>query len=342
MVEQATRKHGDFTLPAAQTAVTSGPSLRLVFCGTPEFALPSLAACAGAGHRVELVLTQPDRPQGRAMQNTPPPVKQWALSHGLKVEQPETLRRNDLLQSQLHSIAPDAIVVVAFGRIIPRWMLDLPRLGNINVHGSLLPKYRGAAPIQWAVANGESMTGVTTMLLEEGLDTGPILEQAELGIARDATASELFPQLASLGSQLLLSTLAGLADGTLRPTPQDDAQATLAPILRRGDGRFDFDLPASVLFNRWRGFQPWPGAFTTLLGKKIILSQLKFNSPVTAPVPDTSSAPGSLLLEAGHLYVACGQASWLEIVALQPEGKRAMPAADFVRGQQKMEGARFG
>jgi methionyl-tRNA formyltransferase len=316
--------------------------LRLVFCGTPEFAVPSLQACVEAGHRVELVLTQPDRPQGRLMQTTPPPVKRWALDHGLSVQQPESLRHNDLLQAQLQSIAPDAIAVVAYGRIIPRWMLDLPPLGNINVHGSLLPKYRGAAPIQWAVANGEPVTGVTTMLLEQGLDTGPMLERVELPIPLDATASDLFPQLAALGASLLISTLAGLAGKTLQPVAQEHAQATLAPILKRDDGRVDFELSASVLFNRWRGFQPWPGAFTTLLGKKIILSQLKLNRPATTDVPGALREPGSLLFDAGHLYVACGQSSWLEIVALQPEGKRAMPAADFVRGHQKIEGARFG
>jgi methionyl-tRNA formyltransferase len=329
-------------LSGTSITVPADRPLRLVFCGTPEFAVPSLAACVGAGHNVALVITQPDRPQGRSMQLVAPPVKVWAVAHGLTVEQPETLRNHEALRARLESIAPDAIAVVAYGRIIPSWMLHLPPLGNINVHGSLLPKYRGAAPIQWAIAKGEVLTGVTTMLLEKGLDTGPMLEQAELPIPPDATAADLFPQLAALGASLLLSTLASLAAGTLSPTLQDDALATLAPILKRADGLVDFTLPASTIFNRWRGFQPWPGAFTLLNGKKLALTTLKQNGPVTCTATDGQVAPGSLLLEGNQLFVACGDRQWLEIAMLQPEGKRAMLAADFLRGHYNLAGAHFG
>ncbi len=316
---------------------TARKPLRLVFCGTPEFAVPTLEAVVGGGHEVALVLTQPDRPMGRGMQTSASPVKQWASAHGLAVEQPEKIRNNVVLRERLEAIAPDAILVVAYGRIIPPWMLALPPLGHINLHGSLLPKYRGAAPIQWAVAHGEILTGVVTMLLEEGLDTGPVLERAELAIAPDATAAELFPQLAALGAPLMLSTLDGLATGTLRPQAQDAAAATYAPILTREDGRIDFNRNATEIYNRWRGFQPWPGAWTMLGGKKFT---------VTRMAPDANrivtSAPGTLFVEAGHLHACCGGGTAMELLEVQLEGKRAMPTADFLRGYPQTAGARLG
>src|SRR5580704_13268225 len=214
--------------------------MKLVFCGTPQFAVPSLERLAVAGFDVQLVVTQPDRPQGRGMELTAPPVKQSALKLGLPILQPEKIKKNEEFRVQLTALQPDAIIVVGYGRIIPPWMLTLPRFGNINVHASLLPKYRGAAPIQWALANGEVETGVTTMLLEEGLDTGPILQQQSLQISEHETAVELSPRLAAAGAQLLLTTLQGLERGTVTPIRQDDARATLAPILQREDGRVDF------------------------------------------------------------------------------------------------------
>ncbi len=311
--------------------------LRLVFCGTPEFAVPTLEAVAAAGHEVALVLTQPDRPVGRGMQTAASPVKQWALAHGLTVDQPETIRNNAALRERLEAIAPDAILVVAYGRIIPLWMLALPRLGNINLHGSLLPKYRGAAPIQWAVAHGETVTGAVTMLLEEGLDTGPVLERAEFPIAPEATAAELFPRLAALGAPLMLSTLDGLAAGTLKAQPQDAAGATHAPILTREDGRIDFHRSANKIYNRWRGFQPWPGAWTLLGGKKFTVTRM-------APAATTSvvNEPGTLIVEGEHLYACCGQGTAVELPEVQLEGKRAMPAADFLRGHPQLGGTRLG
>ncbi len=209
-----------------------------------------------------------------------PPVKQTALAAGLSVTQPEKIRNNAEFRARLEAIAPDAIVVVAYGRIIPPWMLALPRLGCINLHASLLPKYRGAAPIQWAVAMGETVTGNTTMLLEEGLDTGPILLQRQIAIGPEQTAADLFDVLANAGAPLVVETLTGLADGTIQPHPQNNAVATLAPILEREDGQIDFaGHTATEIWNRWRGFQPWPGAFTMLEGKKLIVHRMKVGGP---------------------------------------------------------------
>lgn len=274
------------------------------------------------------------------MQLVASPVKQWALAHGLSVVQPAKVRSNEELRAQLEAIAPDAILVVAYGRIIPPWMLALPRLGNINLHGSLLPKYRGAAPIQWAVANGETVTGVTTMLLEEGLDTGPILQQEELPIAPDATAADLFPQLAALGAPLLLSTLLGLDDGSLVPQPQDHAAATQAPILTRDDGRIDFSRTASAVYNRWRGFQPWPGAWTMLAGRKFTINRMRPAAEhATLPATDT---PGRLFVHSGSLYAECAQGTAIQLLAVQLEGKRSTPAADFLRGHPQIADTHLG
>ena len=314
--------------------------LRLVFCGTPQFAAPTLEALIAAGHEIALVVSQPDRPIGRKQILTAPPVKQTALARGLEVTQPEKIKNNAEFRARLESIAPDAIVVVAYGRIIPKWMLDLPRLGCINLHGSLLPKYRGAAPIQWAVAMGESVTGNTTMLLEEGLDTGPMLLQQEFPIEPEQTAADLFVELSIKGAPLVVETLTGLADGSIKPKPQDHSQATLAPILNREDGRMDFAArTATDLWNRWRGFQPWPGAFTTLDEKKLIVHKLK---PV--PPPESGSAqssPGQLSIEGHHIFVACANGTALELLELQPEGKNRMTAAEFLRGNPIAAGTRL-
>jgi methionyl-tRNA formyltransferase len=264
--------------------------MKLVFCGTPQFAVPTLHALLEAGHEVALVVSQPDRRVGRDQQLTAPPVKQAALAAGLTVVQPEKIRANEEFRAQLEALAPDAIVVVAYGRIIPPWMLALPRLGCINLHASLLPKYRGAAPIQWAVARGETVTGNTTMLLEEGLDTGPILLQQAFAIAPEMTAVELFEELALAGAPLVVQTLAGLNDGSIQPQPQNHARATLAPILTREDGRMDFSAyTADELKNRWRGFQPWPGAFTTLGGKKLIVHRINVANAASLSLPVKAS-----------------------------------------------------
>jgi methionyl-tRNA formyltransferase len=313
--------------------------MKLVFCGTPTFAVPTLQALLAAGHEIELVVSQPDRPVGRNQQLTGPPVKLAALAAGLPVTQPEKIRNNLEFRSQLEAIAPDAIVVVAYGRIVPPWMLALPRLGCINLHGSLLPKYRGAAPIQWAVAMGDAVTGNTTMLLEEGLDTGPILLQQTLPIAADQTAADLFDLLAHAGAPLVVETLAGLAGGTLQPQPQNHALATLAPILNREDGRIDFAARTALdLLNRWRGFQPWPGAFTTFDGKKLIVHRM---SVIDAPT-SASAEPGQIRIQDHRLLVACAQNTWLEFLELQLEGKKRLAAAEFLRGNPLPANVRLG
>jgi methionyl-tRNA formyltransferase len=312
--------------------------LRLVFCGTPQFAVPTLEALIAVGHEIALVVSQPDRPVGRKQVLTPSPVKQTALAHGLEVTQPEKIKNNTEFRARLGAIAPDAIVVVAYGRIIPKWMLDLPGLGCINLHGSLLPKYRGAAPIQWAVAMGETVTGNTTMLLEEGLDTGPILLQQQVPIRPEQTSVDLFHELSIHGAPLVVETLRGLANGNIAPRQQDHSLATLAPILDREDARMDFALhTATELWNRWRGFQPWPGAFTTLDGKKLIVHQI---NPVFSP--DPIAAPGEVLVERTRIFVACAKTTALEFFELQPEGKGKMTAAEFLRGNPITSGARLG
>lgn len=310
--------------------------MKLVFCGTPAFAVPSFHALREAGHSIELVLSQPDRPSGRGLVLSAPPVKQAAVEAGIPVLQPEKIRNNAELRQRLEAIAPDAIIVVAYGRIIPRWMLDLPRYGNINVHGSLLPKYRGAAPIQWAVARGERVTGVTTMLLEEGLDTGDMLLQRELSIGPADTAEMLFPQLAELGAPLLVETLAGLERGAVVGRKQNDAEATLAPLLTRDDGRIDASRSGHEIYDRWRGFQPWPGAWTTVRGKKLTLQRLVLSSE------DPGSEPGVFAVRGERLYLAAGDGAGLEVLELQLEGKRRMATAELLRGHGVLDGDRLG
>jgi methionyl-tRNA formyltransferase len=323
--------------------------VKLVFCGTPQFAVPTLHALIAAEHEIALVVSQPDRPVGRSQVLTAPPVKQTALAAGLEVTQPEKIKNNPEFRERLEAIAPDAIVVVAYGRIIPPWMLSLPRLnhpknssvgtptGCINLHASLLPKYRGAAPIQWAVAMGETVTGNTTMLLEEGLDTGPILLRQEIPIAPGQSAAELFDVLAKSGAPLVVKTLAGLDDATIVPKQQDHSHATLAPLLTREDGRMDFAKhTARELWNRWRGFQPWPGAYTNLEGKKLIVHRMQVSQK------NETAEPGSIEICDGAMLVACAQGTWIEVVELQLEGKKRMTASEFLRGAALRSGVRLG
>ena len=298
--------------------------LTLVFCGTPRYPVPTQDPMVEAGFHVPLVVTQPDKPRGRGLDLSASPVKKRAAEIGLHVAQPEKIKNNEEFRSQLAEIQPDAIIVVGYGRIIPQWMIDLPPLGNLNVHASLLPKYRGAAPIQWAIANGETVTGVTTMRIDAGLDTGDILLQRELPISRQDTAETLAPPLASLGANLLVETLKGLQDGTVIPRPQDDANSSLAPILKRENGQIDFSRSAVDIFNRLRGFQPWPGAFTSFRGR---------NLQVWSARPEQRSVPsGRLAVEGDHLLAGCGESTALELLEIQIEGKKRMPARDFIHG----------
>jgi methionyl-tRNA formyltransferase len=319
--------------------MTSAESrLKLVFCGTPQFAVPALEALLSSRHQVQFVVSQPDRPAGRDQHVAATPVKQTALAAGIAVTQPEKIRSNAEFRAQLEAVKPDAIVVVAYGRIIPPWMLTLPRLGCINLHASLLPKHRGAAPIQWAIAMGDAYTGNTTMLLEEGLDTGPILMQQTVEIGPEQTAADMFPILAAKGAPLVLETLAGLARGTIQPEPQNHEGATFAPLLDREDGRMDFAArTATELYNRWRGFQPWPGAFTALNGKNLIVHRMAI-----VHASQAGPEPGGVVVQDGHLLAACAGNTWVELLEVQLEGKKRMTAAEFLRGNLLAADARLG
>jgi methionyl-tRNA formyltransferase len=310
--------------------------MRLVFCGTPQFAVPTLLALIDAGHEIALVVTQPDRPSGRGMQLVAPPVKRIAEAAGLDIYQPEKIKTNEELRARLTAIGADAIIVVAYGRIIPRWMLELPRYGNLNLHGSLLPKYRGAAPIQWAIARGETVTGVTTMRLDEGLDTGDMLLRREVPIGAAETAEDLYPKLSQIGAEVMIQTLLGLESGSIVPAKQDHSAASLAPILTREDGMINFGFNAKEIHDRWRGFQPWPGAWTTVEGKKLLVSRM-LPAHVAASVK-----PGFAHIDQGRLYASCGAGSWITMEEVQLEGKRRMPSEDFLRGFPLKSGDRFG
>jgi len=299
--------------------------MRLVFLGTPAFAVPTLERIVAAGHEVAAVVTQPDRPRGRGQQSAFPPVKETAVRLGLSVYQPERVRRPEAVE-HLRELAPEAMVVVGYGQIIPQVVIDIAPLGIINVHASLLPKYRGAGPIQWAIANGETRTGVTTMRINAGLDTGDMLLKVETEIGADETAVELGGRLAQTGADLLVETLAGLAGGTIVPEPQDDSQASYAPLLKKEDGRIDWSAIAATIHNRARGFQPWPGAYTTFRGQT--LHVWKTRGPAIA-----SGASAGRIVRLRPLVVSCGEGE-LELVEVQLEGRKRVAASDFVNGQR--------
>jgi methionyl-tRNA formyltransferase len=311
-----------------------GQFLTLVFCGTPRFAVPTLEALVRAGLSVALVVTQPDKPRGRGLAVAPSPVKQSTLALQLPITQPESIKTNDQFRAQLTALKPDAIIVVGYGRIIPQWMIDLPRLGNINLHASLLPKYRGAAPIQWAIARGETVTGVTSMRIDAGLDTGDILLQKEIPINATDTAETLAPALAAIGAGLMVETLQGLQAATIRPRPQDHAKATLAPILKKEDGRIDFQRSAQEVCNRLRGFQPWPGGFTSFRGKNLHVWD--------AATSQHSLPAGELLADHDRLFVGCGGGTALTLLEVQPEGKKRMAVRDFIHGYRPQTGEKLG
>jgi len=304
--------------------------MELVFCGTPQFAVPTLEKLVNSGFDVGLVVTQPDRPKGRGLELVGSPVKQTAERMGIPVYQPEKIKTNEELRGKLESIAPDAIIVVGYGRIIPSWMLQLPKYGNINLHASLLPKYRGAAPIQWAIASGESVTGVTTMRIDEGLDTGDMLLQREMAIAAEDISPTLAPRMAAIGAELMIETLRGLQSGSIRPQKQADSQATLAPVLKKEDGKIDFSRSAQEIYNRFRGFQPWPGAFTSFRGKRL---------GITAMRPASEEGRRlQLLVKDGQLFAGCGDSRTIELLEVQPEGKKRISAKDFLHGYRPVTG----
>jgi len=295
--------------------------VKLVFMGTPAFAVPSLERTVEAGHEVAAVVTQPDRPKGRGQNDAMSPVKEAALRLGLAVQQPERVRRAEVVE-QLRALAPEAMVVVGYGQIIPKAILDIPPLGIINVHASLLPKYRGAAPIQWAIARGETSTGVTTMRINEGLDTGDMLLKWETAIGPEENAVELGRRLAVAGAELLVRTLDRLP--AIKPEPQDESQATYAPILKKEDGKIDWTLSAREILNRIRGFEPWPGGYGFLRGQRFHIW--------SAAIGDQKLPPGALRAVNRKLYAGCGSEESIELREVQLEGKKRMPAAAFMNG----------
>jgi methionyl-tRNA formyltransferase len=311
--------------------------MRLIFCGTPGFAVPTLERLIAERFVIDLVMTNPDEPSGRGYELKAPPVKQVALRAGLRVFQPPRLKESATIEF-LSRFQPDAIVVVAYGHIIPKTMIDLPRWGCINLHASLLPKYRGAAPIQWALIRGETGTGVTTMRIDEGLDTGDILLKREVDVKNEDTTETLGERLSLVGADLMVETLRRVEHGDLQPRPQDHAQATPAPILKKEDGRIDWALPARDIWNRIRGLRPWPGAYTTFRGKNFHIW-----SAIQPTVGEPHHfEPGALVGEHGTLLVACGQGTLLEAEEIQLEGRKRLPAREFLNGVRLSAGERLG
>ncbi|MCL2508828.1 MAG: methionyl-tRNA formyltransferase [Oscillospiraceae bacterium] len=298
--------------------------MKVVFMGTPDFAVPCLQRLIADGHDVTGVFTQPDKPKGRGNVIAAPPVKEEALKNGIAVYQPRSMRDGEALEI-LREITPELIVVVAFGKILPKEILELPRFGCINIHASLLPKYRGAAPVQWAVLNGESVTGVTSMQMDEGLDTGDILIKAQTEIGENETAGDVLERLSCLGADVLSKTLSALTDGSLRPEKQDSSQSTHAPMLAKELCPIDWTRSAREIHNQIRGLSPWPVATAVIYGKKVKIHESKLCGL-------TGGNLGEIMESGGRLIVSCGNFECLEIITVQAEGKKAMNAADFLRG----------
>ena len=302
--------------------------------GTPEFAVPSLERLILDNHEVVAVFTQPDKPAGRGKALHQPPVKTFALEHGIPVLQPAKIKTNEEVRTTFETISPDACVVAAYGKILPPWMLAIPRFGCINVHASLLPKYRGAAPINWAIANGEKETGVTIMAIDAGMDTGPMLAKRSIAIGDRETAPELSARLSRVGAELLSETLPCIERGAIKPAIQDDDQATYAPMLKREDGRLGWQMRASEISNRVRAFQPWPGTYTDFRGARLTIWRAN-DCPETAPYAASGSAPepGTILnIDEAGITVICSGASALLIEEVQVEGKRRVSAREFANG----------
>jgi methionyl-tRNA formyltransferase len=314
--------------------------MRIVFCGTPEFAVPALRELlANPEFIIEAVVTQPDRPRGRGQRVSASPVKEVAVEAGVRIYQPESMK-SDAAREFLVEIKPDAAVIIAYGQIIPRRLLEIPRLGWMNLHGSLLPKYRGAAPIAWAIINGESKTGVTTMRLDPGLDTGPILMQKEIEIGGDETAPELAKRMAETGAPLVVESLVKLDGGEIAPVPQNSGEASYAPILTKEDGRIDWAQTAGEIYDRIRGLAPWPGAFTTFRGKLCHV----WGRPADAAGHTSRGGqePGSLGVDNAVIEVICGKGTRLRLEAVQLEGRKRVSAREFVNGARLGSGERLG
>jgi methionyl-tRNA formyltransferase len=323
--------------------------MKVVFCGTPQFAVPTLQhLLSHPQFEIVAVLTQPDRPSGRGMQITFSPVKETALAAGVPVHQPEKVRSPES-RELFEQLAPDCVVIIAYGQIIPAALLPIPKYGWINLHGSLLPKYRGAAPIQWAIAQGETTTGLTTMRIDAGMDTGDVLLRKEMDIGPRETTRELAARMAEAGATLMAETLRGIAAGTLVPQPQQHDQATYAPMLNKEDGRIEWTRPAEEIYNRMRAFTPWPGAYTTLRGRTChIVAEPVSKQASEAASGDTgvsdraTAAPGTVRLTKDGLRVLCGRATELRVLSVKTEGGRLLDAMEFALGARLTEGERFG
>lgn len=312
-------------------------ALRIVFCGTPEFAVPSLRRLAERPEfSIEAVITQPDRPRGRGQHVSSSPVKETALEIGLHVFQPESIK-SESSQDFLKRDSPDAVVIIAYGQIIPARLLTIPRLGWINLHASLLPRYRGAAPIHWAIANGETVTGLTTMQIDAGMDTGPTLLRQEVEIGPDETAPELAARMSVLGANLIAESLLQFDRGEISPAPQEEKDATYAPILKREVGRIDWERPAQQIYNRMRGFTPWPGSYSTFRGQTCHL----WGRPDARGAPETHIAPGDIVPSTKEIYVVCGERTCLRLESVQIEGRKKISAREFANGARLAHGERF-
>jgi len=312
-------------------------ALRIVFCGTPEFAVPSLRRLAERPEfSVEAVITQPDRPRGRGQHVSSSPVKEAALEIGLHVYQPETIK-SESAQEFLKRVAPDAVVIIAYGQIIPARLLTIPRLGWLNLHASLLPRYRGAAPIHWAIANGETITGLTTMQIDAGMDTGPTLLRREVEIGPDETAPELAARMSAIGADLIAESLLRFDRGDISPTPQDEISASYAPILKKEDGRIDWRRPAHQIYNRMRGFAPWPGAYTTFRGQTCHL----WGRPETRGDTGEHIESGEIISFAKEIFIVCGEGTCLRLEFVQVEGRKKISAREFANGARIGPAERF-
>jgi methionyl-tRNA formyltransferase len=312
-------------------------ALRIVFCGTPEFAVPSLRRLADRPEfSLEAVITQPDRPRGRGRHVSGSPVKDAALEIGLHVYQPESIK-TESSQEFLKRVAPDAVVIIAYGQIIPARLLTIPRLGWLNLHGSLLPRYRGAAPIQWAIANGETITGLTTMQIDAGMDTGPTLLRREVEIGEDEIAPELAARMSAVGAELITESLLRFARGEIAPAPQDPTNVSYAPILKKENGRIDWELPAQQIYNRMRGFTPWPGSYSTFRGQTCHL----WGRPETQGMAVEQFMPGEIVSLPKEIYAVCGEGTCLRLVSVQIEGRKKISAREFANGAHLAAGERF-
>jgi methionyl-tRNA formyltransferase len=300
--------------------------------GTPEFAVPSLARLISDGHDVVAVFTQPDKPAGRGKQMHTPPVKTLSLEHGIPVYQPAKIKTNEDVRAVFEQTAPDACIVAAYGKILPQWLLAIPKLGCINVHASLLPDYRGAAPINWAIANGETETGVTIMQMDPGMDTGPMLSKRAISIGDEETAPELSARLSRVGAELLSETLPRIERGEINPEAQDDRRATYAPMLKREDGLIDWRRSATEIANRVRAFQPWPGAYTFLRGARLTIWRAREVS-LESLDSENVAIPGTIA-RIGEMGVMlwCTGPTLLRVDEMQLEGKRRLSARDVANG----------